>query len=374
MKLGDFLSLQRGYDLPAAAQRPGAIPVIGSAGHAGYHDTARAKGPGVTIGRSGVGSMGTASFCSMDFWPHNTTLFVTDFHGNDERFAFYLLASLDLRRFDSGSAQASLNRNYIYPIEVRVPPVGEQKRIARTLGALDDKIDLNRRMNQTLESMARAIFKSWFVDDDVAVGAMDLGVVEDLVVLHKESLDPSSNPEELFDHYSIPAFDSNRYPAKEAGGNIKSNKSIVPKGAILLSKLNPRIPRAWRPRLCGDRRSISSTEFLVVTPRHGENDRDFIYSLFCSKEFMDTFASRATGTSGSHQRVRPDDLLAASCPVPNPELRRRYSEVVGPMFEKIDATREESRTLAALRDTLLPKLLSGEIRVKQAEKIVGEAT
>ena len=158
--LGEFVRLQRGHDLPEVDRRPGNIPIMGSAGPNGFHDAAKAKGPGVVIGRSGVGSMGVVSYCKTDYWPHNTVLYVTDFLGNDPRFAYYFLAQLNLRRFDSGSAQASLNRNYIYPIPVRVPRPIEQRAIAHILGKLDDKIELNQQMNATLEAMASILFNA----------------------------------------------------------------------------------------------------------------------------------------------------------------------------------------------------------------------
>src|SRR5437016_1020387 len=119
--LGDVVVLQRGHDLPAQDQRPGAFPIMGSAGQNGTHHIAKARGPGVVIGRSGVGSMGVVSYSPVDFWPHNTTLYVTDFLGNDPRFIYYFLGQLNLRAYDSGSAQASLNRNFIYPIPVLIP-------------------------------------------------------------------------------------------------------------------------------------------------------------------------------------------------------------------------------------------------------------
>lgn len=273
-----------------------------------------------------------------------------------------------IESFNSGGSRRAITKGHIESFLVPLPPLPEQGWIGQVLGALDGKVELGRQMNRTLEAMARTIFKSWFVDTEVR----SREALVDLLVLHREILEPSASPGEWFDHYSIPAFDEDRSPVRELGSGIKSNKFLVPEGAILLSKLNPRIPRVWRPRLGKERRSISSTEFLVVTPRQQREDRDFLYSFFCSEEFMEIFASRATGTSGSHQRVRPEDLLVMRCPAPDPEVRRRYSEVVGPMFERFDANLEESRTLAALRDALLPKLLSGEIRVKQAEKLVGE--
>jgi type I restriction enzyme, S subunit len=172
MTLGDFVALQRGHDLTESQRRVGSVPVMGSAGQNGYHDTVLAKGPGIVIGRSGA-SFGQVHYAPIDFWPHNTALYVTDFKGNDERFAFYFLKAIDFDRYNSGSAQASLNRNFIYPIPVCVPPLAEQKAIAAVLGALDDKIELNRRMNATLEAIARALFQSWFVDFDPVRAKLD---------------------------------------------------------------------------------------------------------------------------------------------------------------------------------------------------------
>lgn len=161
--LGEFVRLQRGHDLTDETRRFGHVPVMGAAGMNGYHDIARAKGPGVVIGRSGA-SFGKAHYCPQDYWPHNTGLYVTDFQGNDPRFTYYFLKSLDFSGYNSGSAQPSLNRNFIYRIPVCVPDPIEQRAIAGVLGALDDKIELNRRMNETLEALAQSLFKSWFVD------------------------------------------------------------------------------------------------------------------------------------------------------------------------------------------------------------------
>ena len=163
--LGEFTTLQRGHDLPKQDRREGDVPILGSFGITGWHDEAKVKGPGVTVGRSGA-SFGVVSYSDQDFWPLNTALFVKDFHGNDERFAYYFLQSIDFKRFNSGSAVQSLNRNHVHPMEILVPPLPDQRAIASILGALDDKIELNRRTNATLESLARAIFKSWFVDFD----------------------------------------------------------------------------------------------------------------------------------------------------------------------------------------------------------------
>ena len=163
--LGDFVTIQRGHDLTSTERREGNVPVFGAAGQNGFHDKAIAKGPGIVIGRCG-GSYGHVHYCEADFWPHNTGLYVTDFKGNDQRFAFYLLKLLNFDSYNSGSAQPSLNRNFIYPIPVRVPLPAGQKAISGVLTALDAKIELNNRINAELEGMAKLLYDYWFVQFD----------------------------------------------------------------------------------------------------------------------------------------------------------------------------------------------------------------
>ncbi len=384
--LGAFVSLQRGHDLPEYDRRPGDVPVMGSFGVTGSHDEARAKGPGVTIGRSGA-SFGVVSFCARDYWPLNTCLYVTDFHGNDERFAYYLLKSLDLRRYNSGSAQPSLNRNYVRDIPIRIPILPEQRRVARTLGAFDDKIELNRRMSRTLESIANAIFKSWFIDFDpvrkkmeggggelpaglailrlsepslFALDGWQNGRLGDLVSVGRESVSPSDIENEVVDHFSIPAFDAGRAPSREAGASIKSNKFAVRTGSVLLSRLNPRTPRVWMPTLDHQRLAICSTEFLVLKPRPPVTI-EYLYGLLQSNDFAERMASRVTGTSGSHQRVRSADALAIPVARPPSGLMGRYSTLTNPLLGQAHRLIEENGVLTKLRDALLPRLLSGEL-------------
>ena len=162
--IGQQATLQRGIDTTKAQQRPGKVPVVSSGGVSSYRDTAFAKGPGVILGRKGT--LGTVFYIEEDYWPHDTTLWVRDFHGNEPRFVYYFFRSIssDLVALDVGSANPALNRNHVHPIVIQWPKLYEQQAIARILGALDDKIELNCRMNHTLEEMAWAIFKSWFVD------------------------------------------------------------------------------------------------------------------------------------------------------------------------------------------------------------------
>jgi type I restriction enzyme S subunit len=160
--IGDQITLQRGVDITQKNAHAGKIPVISSGGISFFHDTAIDDGPGVIIGRKG--SLGTVYWSPDPYWPHDTTLWVKDFKNNNRRFVYYFMKTLKTKNLDVGSSNPTLNRNHVHPLSVIWPPLKEQEKISEILSLLDDKIDLNRRTNETLEAMARALFRDWFVD------------------------------------------------------------------------------------------------------------------------------------------------------------------------------------------------------------------
>ena len=399
--LGDVITLQRGFDLPAQDRKPGKIPIVSSSGITDYHSKVSVPGPGVVTGR--YGTIGQVFLIKEDYWPLNTTLWVKDFHGNDPQFASYLLRTVDFRSCSDKSSVPGVNRNDLHLIPVLLPPLTEQRAIAHILGTLDDKIELNRWMNETLEAMARTLFKSWFVGFDPvrakAEGRKPLGMeaatatlfpdsfqdsplgkipkgwrvgrASELTELSRDTINPLESPREAFDHYSIPAFDDGRWPKEETGAEIRSNKYLVPPNAVLLSKLNPRIRRVWLPTVHDDRRSIASTEFLVTLPTR-DTSREYIYALFSSQPFLEVFTGLVTGTSGSHQRVQPKSLLDIEVVLPPAACRASFGRIAGPLFDGVSRNVAEVRTLAAIRDALLPKLISGEIRVRTESSVATE--
>jgi type I restriction enzyme S subunit len=282
-------------------------------------------------------------------------------------------------------------------VEVPLPPLAEQRVIAHILGSLDDKIDLNRRMNRTLEEIARALFQSWFVDfdpvhahargetmpgldpaldalfpaafEDSALGPIPVGwrvgMLDSILTLYRQTINPSTKPNQVFEHYSIPALDSG-YPTLDLGYTIKSGKQLVPGAAVLLSKINPRFPRVWLVAPDQVLTPICSTEFFVCIAVNGFS-LDYIYSMFSTASFARDFASLASGTSSSHQRVQRDAFLNMLCVVPPKPVISSFTELTSPLFAMTRSLKDEARTLAALRDTLLPKLMSGDLRVAAAE-------
>lgn len=394
LTLGEFIRLQRGHDLTETDRRPGLVPIMGSAGHNGFHDTAKATGPGVVIGRSGVGSMGFVTYCATDYWPHNTVLYVTDFLGNNERFSYYFLKHLNLRQFDSGSAQASLNRNYIYPIRIHVPHEAEQRAIAHILGTLDDKIELNRRMNETLETMARELFRSWFVTFDpvrAKAEGRDPGLPKHLADLFPDSFEESelgeipkgwsaghvedefdltmgqSPPGETYNErgeglpfYQGCADFGIRFPRRRVYCTAPSR--IANAGDTLISVRAPVGELNMATECCAIGRGVAAA-------RHKSGSRSYSY------QFMNSIGNvfeRFEGEGTVFGSIGKKDFNAISCVIPLSHLVLAFERFLSPVDDRVEIHERESHILTNLRDTLLPKLISGELRVKDAERFLDD--
>ena len=154
-KLGDVATLQRGVDLPIQNRVDGSIPVYGSNGILDYHSAESQSGPGVITGRSG--SIGLVYFSDGPYWPLNTTLYVRDFHGNSERFIYHFLSHLQLDRFAASTGVPSLNRNFVHPLLVAVPPLHEQRRIAEVLDSIDEAIERAETVITSTEQLRDAL-------------------------------------------------------------------------------------------------------------------------------------------------------------------------------------------------------------------------
>lgn len=388
--LGDVLTLQRGFDLPIQDRTVGLFPVVASTGIVGSNSQAQVKGPGVVIGRSG--SIGGGQYIKTDFWPLNTTLWVKDFKGNDRRFCYYLIKSIDLSSFNAGSGVPTLNRNHIHPLPVKCPLLGEQKAIASLLGSLDDKIDLNRQMNETLEAMARAIFKDWFVDFG-PVRAKAEGrphyLAPDLWALFPDALDDDDKPLgwsavslSEFAYLNPESWSKNYQPveikyvdlANTKWGVIETTQRFnwkeAPSRAQRILRIGDTIVGTVRPgngsfSFIGQDGFTGSTGFAVLRPKI-DRYREFVYLSATSSENIERLTHLADGAA--YPAVRPDVVIATESIRPNEELLIYFSEIVEPLFSQIESNKVMSKDLANLRDLLLPKLMSGEIRLHEIEK------
>lgn len=274
-----------------------------------------------------------------------------------------------VRNIAVGATMPSINTKLMGKIEVSVPSIDTQKRIAAILSAIDDKIDLNNAINENLEQQAQALFKAWFVDFEPFGGVMPDDWTETtlgtIAAISTKSINPLKQPDLYLEHYSIPAYDEQHYPVFEYASEVKSNKYILTNNCVMISKLNPDTKRIWRP-LCLSANPVCSTEFIVyeaVNPKY----KDYIYSLIDSQSFSDYLCAHTTGSTNSRQRATPKTTLDFPCVLPTDDTMSQFCGVVTPIYNQIGANLIENQRLAFLRDTLLPKLMNGEIDVSAVQ-------
>ena len=385
--------MQRGFDLPKTERKPGNHLVIASTGPVGAHNEAAVRGPGVVIGRSG--SLGGGQFIKQDFWPLNTTLWVKDFKGNDPRFCYFLLKSLDLEQFNVGSGVPTLNRNHVHPLPVFLPPLPEQRAIAHILGTLDDKIELNRRMNETLEAMARALFKSWFVDFEPVRAKMegrDPGLPKHLADLFPDRFEESELGK-IPEGWEVKTLGDLCHKPQYGYTASARDRPIGPK-FLRIMDINKRSWIDWvsvpyceitvdKP----DKYRVYKSDILIARmadPGHGimvEEDQDAVFASYLirfrpidkrharilqywirSDGYWDLVRGRSAGTT--RVSLNAKDLSGFPLVVPSESLTSKFSKHVSRIRASVVANAAEMQTLTSLRDTLLPKLIAGELRVK----------
>ena len=223
------------------------------------------------------------------------------------------------------------------------------------------------RVNDNLQQQAQAIFAEYFClrDGEPIPEEWLPTVLGDVAIISNKSFNPMKQPETLLEHYSIPAFDETRYPVFELSTEIKSNKFIVDADCFMISKLNPTTKRVWRP-YCMTANAVCSTEFIVYKAKDRQLT-EFLYSLIDSSAFSDFMCSHVTGSTGSRQRTTPSDTLQYQFYMPTAEEISAFSAVVAPMYAQIRVNALENARLKALRDSLLPRLMSGEIDMSGAD-------
>lgn len=302
----------------------------------------------------------------------------------DPRFLLYAFQAPDLQAqvaaFGSGSTVEHMRVPDAKRLEVLLPPLVMQRRIASILSAYDDLIENNTRRIAILEEMARRLYEEWFVHFrfpgqervplvESALGRVPKGwnvvCVSELAALGGRSISPSSFPEEVFSHFSIPAYDEGQLPALEPGAAILSNKFTFNPPVVLVSKLNPRFPRIWLVQEQRGGRCISSTEFLPLVPSPGV-DAAFFAAVCWSRDFRDRLRGLAQGTSTSHQRAKPADVLGIQVVLPPKEVRDEVGPQLVSLYALAHSLRLANVVLRDSRDLLLPKLISGEIDLSAA--------
>lgn len=272
-------------------------------------------------------------------------------------------AVAELLAGSTGSTFPNVSRRDLASIRLPDLGVSEAIRISRILQILDDKIESNQAVITRAEQL---------IDEIAVQRATDLPMValSEVCSLSKSTWKPETSPDQTVQLFSLPAFDEGATPEQAAVASIKSNKTLMDRPGILVSRLNPRISRMWWVEIDAARVNVCSPEFAYLTA--GD-----MHGLACtwlavrSPEFRGEIVDRVTGTSGSHQRVRPADLMTIGVPDYR-SLAEHLQATVLTLLHLVSDRRQQSVALAELRDALLPELMSGRMRVDEAGGLVSE--
>lgn len=369
-KLGEVIELHYGRALTASNRIPGDIPVYSSAGITGSHNIPLCSSPSIIIGRKGT--VGSVFYNDRPFFCIDTAYYILpkdDIY--DLKFLYYLLQTLGLDKLNEDSAVPGLNRGTAYKQEISLPPLPTQSRIASILSAFDNKIENNRRMNQTLEEMAQALFNHYFVDnvdpDNLPEGWRwgKLGELSDV----KGGGTPSTKHPEFWNgniHWTSPKdLSSLSFPVlldtekkiTEAGLK-KVSSGLLPKGTLLLSSRAPigylaitEIPTA-----------INQGYIALQCNKNFSN----LFLLYWLKKNIDLIISNANGSTFleiSKTAFRNIEII-----IPDNKFVSKFTTTIEPLFSQIVKNEKENLTLKTVRDLLLPKLMSGEIDVSSIDE------
>lgn len=328
----------------------------------------------VAMTEQAAGLLGSAGIVPTDgAWLHNQRIGRVQILDGaaDLRFVYYLFNSPDVRSQIAATATGAKVRHTaperLRAVVARMPTVSAQRRVAAVLAAFDELIATNGRRIDMLERLVRSLYREWFVAQATSSRTQpperETTTIDAVAERHKGSISPARLPV-IVEHFSMPAFDAGRLPAQQLGGEIKSAKTPVSGPTVLLSKLNPRIPRVWFACPETDH-AVTSTEFLAWHGREVSNA--WLWSLFSSDEFRRQLVGTAGGTSTSHQRIKPDDVARYRIAVPRPNDLLRFDEIAEPSLHETVVLRRANRALARTRDLLLPRLVTGRLDISDVD-------
>jgi|CXWL01.1.fsa_nt_gi type I restriction enzyme S subunit len=373
-KLGDVVTFQRGFDITKDEQTEGDIPIVSSSGVSSYHNQWKIKGPGVVIGRKGT--LGTVHYLKDNYWPHDTTLWVKDFKGNDRRLVYYFLQTLHLETFDTGSSNPTLNRNHIHKIKVLFPKKQAQEKIAAILSTYDDLIENNRRRIALLEKMAEEIYREWFVRMRFP-GHAQTEFVKGMPAGWREMASS-----QVFDVLSggtpktdMPAYWDGEIPfftPKDATENyyvIKTEKNITEKG---LNSCNSRLypkdtifitARGTVGKLALANRAMAMNQscYALVPKVQGR-----VFFHFLTIRNAITYV-KGVSKSGVFDNIIVDTFKTVPILMPKNELVEQFNDAVTPVFLHASTLLEANELLVGERNKILPRLISGKLPVESLD-------
>ena len=279
-------------------------------------------------------------YAAKDFWPLNTTLFVEDFHGNDAKFIYYFLKTLEWSKFTSASAVPGINRNTVHKEIVSLPDIETQRRIASTLSMFDEKIKINTEINDNLQQQAQAIYSSMFIDNPDP--AWSHGHLSDLITVKYGK-----------DHKKLA---DGIYPVYGSGGIMRYvERPLYNKESVLIPR------KGTLNNVMYVNQPFWSVDTMFYTEMKLPNVAKFVYHFVKAKDLASMNAGSAVPS------MTTDILNAMEVVIPSASALEEFESLVAPMYEAMEANDVQSKALSQMRDTLLPKLMSGEIDVSDIQ-------
>lgn len=366
LQFKNFITLQRGFDLPKKDRVLGNYPVVASTAINGYHAEHKVQPPGVVTGRSG--SLGKVLYIDKPFWPLNTTLWVKDFIGNLPLYVYYFLKTLDLKQYNSGAGVPTLNRNHLDTLEIAVHDFQSQHKIASILSAYDDLIENNLRRIKILEETAQALYREWFVKfrfpghENVRMVDSPLGKIpgrwEVIDLIDSCNIVMGQSPKSEFYntsgdglpfHQGVTNFGP-RFPTERVFCTVKNR--IAESGDILLSVRAP----VGRINLA-DKRLIVGRGLCAIHNKNGQQ-------WFTLHQLKERFQQEDTMGGGTiFKAVTRKDVESIEFLNPANLTVQAFEEICHPIEAQIKILTEKNNNLRQTRDLLLPKVISGELDV-----------
>ena len=384
--LGDLVEFQRGYDLPKSKFVEGKYPVQSSNGILGYHNEYKVEGPGITIGRSGT--VGTPHLIRENFFPHNTSLFVKEFKGNDIEYIYYLLQYLDLGNQKSGSGVPTMNRNHLHPIKIRAyRDKTYQQRTIKILSLIDKKIQINNQINQELEAMAKTLYDYWFVQFDfpdqngnpykssggkmVYNPELKREIPEGWGVKKVSEIaktgsggTPKSTTAEYYSNGTIPWINSGELNESiiisttnyiTEFGLEESSAKLFPADSILIAMYGATAGKVSFLAF------ESSTNQAICAVTLDDNRLKYYFKFFIE----DLYLHLVTLSSGSARDNLSQELIRnLLMTIPDERVVENFFNLVDSYFLQITNNLKQNQELTQLRDWLLPMLMNGQVKVE----------
>ena len=363
--LGKIAPMQRGFDLPASELQPGPYPVVYSNGVLEYHCRPMVEGPGVVTGRSGT--IGRVHFVENGYWPHNTSLWVTSFRGNDPKFIYYLYSHVGLTKMLSGSGVPTLNRNDVHQYIVAYPSFAEQRAIAEALSDVDALLAAVEELIVKKRAIKQAAMQQLLTGKTRLPGfngEWEAKRFDDIADVDPENLSDSTNLDFRFNYVSLEQVDAGRllgYSEMEFRTAPSRARRILRSGDVLMSTVRPNLMGhlLYRDQVLN---AVCSTGFAVLRAKPGLSDPRFLFAHLFSHAVNKQIEKILSGSN--YPAINSGDVRQFEVPCP-PEVSEQseIADVLSDMDSEIEALERRRDKVRAVKQGMMEQLLTGRVRL-----------